>query len=352
MPKALKIIITVIIVVAVLIAGFFLFLTFREYKPAPVVSLSVPKKMHGDRMIEKEDRISIVTFNTGYAGLDASADFFMDGGKGVNPSGAGVIDENLHGIVDILEDLDADVYFLQEVDRGSRRSFYIDEMDFYTDSLGMPGIYAPNFRADFVPYPMPPIGKVESGLVTITSNDVNSASRLALPESFSWPVKTCNLKRCILELRLPIKGTDKELVLMNFHLEAYDDGEGKIAQINVLKEKLSEEYYKGNYVIAGGDFNQTVEGIDKYPIVDEENWVPGVMNDSDLPEHFEFAVSDNEPTCRSLAAPYSGNYQDTQVWVIDGFIVSDNIKIKKLETQATDFEYSDHQPVYMEFTFK
>ena len=34
--------------------------------------------------------------------------------------------------------------------------------------------------------------------------------------------------------RVPIEGTDRELVLVNLHLEAYDDGEGKIAQTRQL----------------------------------------------------------------------------------------------------------------------
>ncbi len=75
------------------------------------------------------------------------------------------------------------------------------------------------------PYPLPTIGKVESGLVTYSDYKVSETSRIALPESFKWPVKTCNLKRCMLETSIPIKGSDKELVLINFHLEAYDSGE-------------------------------------------------------------------------------------------------------------------------------
>ena len=70
----------------------------------------------------------------------------------------------------------------------------------------------------------------------------------------------------MLETRIPVDGSDKELVLINFHLEAYDSGEGKVAQMKQLSEKLQEEYAKGNYVIAGGDFNQTFEGMDTYPI--------------------------------------------------------------------------------------
>ena len=209
-----------------------------------------------------------------------------------------------------------------------------------------------NFKCDFVPYPLPPIGKVDSGLVTFSNYQVMEASRLSLPESFSWPIKTCNLKRCMLEARIPVEGTDKELVLINFHLEAYDSGEGKEAQSKILAEKLKEEYDKGNYVIAGGDFNQTFEGIDRYPINNEENWMPEILDLEDIPEGFSFAVADNAPTCRLLDGPYSGNYQDSQVYVLDGFIVSDNLEVLQVKTVDQDFRYSDHQPVYLETVLK
>lgn len=121
--------------------------------------------------------------------------------------------------------------------------------------------------------------------------------------------------------------------------------EGKIAQSRMLAEKLQEEYEKGNYVIAGGDFNQTFEGIDTYPILDTDNWTPGEIGEDDIPEGFSFAVSDNVPTCRLLNGPYSGNYEDSQVYVLDGFIVSDNLEILDIENIDTEFQYSDHQPV-------
>ncbi len=299
----------------------------------------------------------------------------------------------------VLTENPADVYFLQEVDKDSKRSFHIDETEYLKSSLNMEGLFAYNFKCDFVPYPLPPIEKVNSGIFTMTDLKVNSAARLALPESFSWPVKTCNLKRCMQETRIPLEGTDAELVLINFHLEAYDDGDGKIAQSKMLAEKLSKEYEAGNYVIAGGDFNQTFEGMDKYPITNDdgdgkiaqskmlaeklskeyeagnyviaggdfnqtfegmdkypitntENWVPGIIGQDTLPEHFSFAVDDTYPTCRLLNAPYTGSYETSQVYVIDGFIVSDNITVSDISVINTDFEYTDHQPVQMEISLK
>ena len=58
------------------------------------------------------------------------------------------------------------------------------------------------------------------------------------------------------------------------------------------------------------------------------------------------------PTCRLLNGPYSGNYDDSQVYVLDGFIVSDNLKIDQVENIDTQFEYTDHQPVKLNVTLK
>lgn len=343
--SALKSIIFIILGILGLFAIMLLILTIREYRPKANEKLEISD---GTKVLEQGDSFTVLTYNTGYAGLSCNEDFFMDGGSKVRPESKGLVEENLSGIASVLKDQYADCYFLQEVDRDSKRSYYIDEQEYYEEKLRITGMYACNFKCDYVPYPFPPIGKVDSGLVTLTDYSVSEAIRISLPESFSWPIKTCNLKRCLLEARIPIEGSKKELVLINFHLEAYDEGEGKLAQSKMLAQKLEEEYAKGNYVIAGGDFNQTFEGIEEYPLLSEENWVPDIMETKDIPEHFSFAVSDNVPTCRLLNIPYSGNYQESQVYVLDGYIVSDNLNVVKVETIDTGFRWADHQPVRLE----
>ena len=57
--------------------------------------------------------------------------------------------------------------------------------------------------------------------------------------------------------RIDVNETDKQLVIINLHLEAYDDGSAREKQMKVLKDIMVKEYEKGNYVIVGGDFNQT-----------------------------------------------------------------------------------------------
>ncbi|WP_028042887.1 endonuclease/exonuclease/phosphatase family protein, partial [Candidatus Stoquefichus massiliensis] len=331
--------------VVIIIVSVLAYYTIQEYRPDQIENIEV--KSEG-KLLNVNQTIKILSLNTGYAGLDKSQDFFMDGGNMVRPDSQEIINQNLIGITNILKTYQSDVYFLQEVDLNSKRSYNINQIEYYENQLGLTGLFARNFKVSYVPYPWPPIGKVESGIMTMSQLQISSASRISLPESFSWPIKTANLKRCMLETRIPIEDSDKELVLINFHLEAYDSGEGKIAQTRMLAEKLKAEYDKGNYVIAGGDFNQTFEGSKEYPIVDKEGWVPGIISKNDLPEHFDFAIGDQYPTCRLLNHPYTSDYETSQVYIIDGFIVSDNIEIKDVENINDDFKYTDHQPVQLE----
>jgi len=347
--KIFKVVGIILLVAVIALAAVLAYFTIREYRPDATEKVDISS---GTQVLNEGDSFSVLTFNTGYAALSRDEDFFMDGGSKVRPDSKKVVENNLSGITTIMQEQDVDFYFLQEVDRDAKRSYYIDELAYYEDALGLGGMYACNFKCDFVPYPFPPIGKVDAGLVTMTDYAVSDATRIALPESFKWPLKTCNLKRCMLETRIPIQGSDKELVLINFHLEAYDNGEGKIAQSKMLADKLQEEYEKGNYVIAGGDFNQTFKGMDTYPILDTENWAPGIIGTEDIPDSFYFAISNNVPSCRLLNGPYSGNYEDSQVYVIDGYIVSDNLELTSVENIDTDFAYSDHQPVRLEVTLK
>ena len=197
---------------------------------------------------------------------------------------------------------------------------------------------------------MPPIGRVNSGLLTTTVYDIDSAERISLPCPFNWPVSTANLKRCLLVSYLPISGTNSKLVIVNLHLEAYDDGEGKIAQTKQLREFIQSEYEKGNYVIAGGDFNQIFpNGLDKYPNTHKDLWEPGTISEDIMPEGWTLAYDLETPSCRLLNQPYDpSDTENTQHYVIDGFILSPNVELVAVNTLDEGFTYSDHNPVKLQ----
>ena len=324
-------------------------LTLTEYKPQESelkrneIPESAPKLSQGASL-------TVLSYNTGYAALGENADFFLDGGTSTRPGSKDTVLDNLAGITAEIKQSGADIVLLQEVDTGSKRSYNVNEAErFAAELAGMASSFALNYKSAYVPYPFPEtIGKVSSGLATFLKYPSQSSERVQLPVPFSWPMRCFNLKRCLLIDRIPIEGSKSELVVVNLHLEAYDSGEGKIAQTRRLYQLLEEESEKGNYVIVGGDFNQTFPGAVLFPAVKEGNWMPMVVEDT-LPAGCRFAVDGQTPTCRLLDEPLKGN-QNPQYYIIDGFIVSSNVIVDSVETVETGFVYSDHQPVKLAIT--
>jgi len=341
---ALKSIGIILLILVIGFAGLIAYLSVTEFKPAD----RQPAETAGEASASlPSDTVRVLTWNTGYAGLDADADFFMDGGREVRPTEEYYVGVNLDQMAVRMQEISADFYLLQELDRNSSRTYGIEQLKHYEEKMGLSSAFAYNYKCPFVPIPFPPLGRVESGVATLSGLAMEEAERVSLPCPFSWPVSAANLKRCLLVTRTPVEGTDKELVIVNLHLEAYDSGEGKIAQTKMLMDLLVEEYEKGNYVIAGGDFNQAFPGsLETYPIEQPELWMPGLLEESSLPEGWQFAWDTDSPTCRLLNEPY--NAETTQHYIIDGFIVSPNVEILSVETVEEEFFNSDHNPVLLE----
>ncbi len=328
--------------------------TVAEYRPASVEDIPYMSwKILSDNydILQKKytdkQTIRVATWNIGYAALSADQDFFLDGGTSIQPKDISIVEKNLEGIVDTIQKNPVDFWLFQEIDEDSKRSFNMDQRAYLREKTGMGSAYAYNFKVFYVPFPLPPIGKVEAGIGSYSIYDIENPQRISLPVPFSWPVSTANMKRCLLVTRLPFKSTGKELVLINLHLEAYDDGEGREAQTNMLIDIIMSEYEKGNYVIAGGDFNQSLSN--KYPRKGDY-WMPGVMDIEKISARNLTIVSDDSvPTARSLHAPFDEGQKDSwQYYLIDGFIVSPNIRVETVKTIDSGFQYSDHNPVVME----
>ena len=334
--------------VAIVAAGGIGYLTVTEYRPAYAEDAQRGNVLREGKLTGGQT-VRVLTLNTGYGGLDAGEDFFMDGGEGVRPSDAETVRQNMLGIEDLIRGADADFVMLQEVDTDSKRSYGYDQWRQYEfDLADYESRFALNYSCDYVPYPVTePIGRVHSGVATYSRYDITAATRYRLPCPFSWPVRIANLKRCLLVTRIPIDGSEQELVLVNLHLEAYDDGEGREAQTAMLLQLLQDEYAKGNYVIAGGDFNQSFpDGTDRYPIASGADWTPGTLGD--LPAGWRYAWDSAAPTCRLLNQPYSAGSSGTQFYVIDGFILSPNVEPVSVRTQDAEFAVTDHNPVVLE----
>lgn len=345
--KILKIAGIAIGAVLLLVIAFFFFAAATEYKPAAREDVDFTSSLD---VMEKES-FDIMTLNIGYAGLGEEMDFFMDGGEGVNPESEDRVRANLEGIKRALYLASPDFYFLQEIDKDSSRSYHIDETEYLLKEYASRA-YAQNYVCKWVPYPIAHmIGSVDSGIMTLSTHKMDSAERISLPNNQSWPKSMFMLKRCMLVNRIPLKDSDKQLVMVNFHLEAYDDDKTKTEQTKVVVDFLKQEYAKGNYVVAGGDFNQSFPGAEeKFPEIPGDMWRPGKIDPDMFPEGWEVCYNLDAPSCRSIDKPFTG-LDGHQLFCLDGFILSPNLKCDLIATINCNFMNTDHNPVYMRVSF-
>jgi exonuclease III len=331
---------------------FFVFVTVADYKPDLVETIDVMS--NADQKLSIGDTIKISTWNIGYAGLGDVEDFFMDDGKKSRPDEKATVEKYLEGILETIETIDTDITLLQEVDIYSKRSYYLNQLEKITSIKPNESYsFAKNYDVKFVPVPLPPLGRVKSGIATFSEYDLTESTRYAFEGNYSWPKSTVMLDRCFMVSTVGIEGTDEDLILINAHFSAYDDGSLRASQLAAIKEFMIKAYNEGNYVIIGGDWNQTFEFIDTdaFPIYKEGKfYLPSIIEDEWLEEGWQWAIDKKTPTYRLLNTEYVKG--KTQVGIIDGFLVSPNIEVKNYETLDLSFEDSDHNPVIVEFLLK
>lgn len=349
-----------------IILGYVTYLSANYYRIRDNQVLTIENNQTAD--ITLDTTYSISTFNIGFGAYDREFDFFMDSGvmaDGTVVSGTRAkaeskerVLENTNGAIDIIENLATDFVFLQEVDTDSTRSYFVNQYEMFQNALeGYSSSFASNFHTGYLIYPFNDhIGSIQSGIATFSKYEIAESVRRSFPVDESFVNKFFDLDRCFVVNRLNIEGSDKQLVLVNLHMSAYDEG-GVIRaqQLEMLKNFISAEYSKGNYVIAGGDWNHDIaDSLEYFPSQQQiPAWVQQITEE-DIPDGFSFAKTLNAPTCRAAEMPYTEGVNYTVV--IDGFLVSDNIQIETISNIDTingkdiSFLYSDHNAVKMSFT--
>ena len=324
-------------VFAVLIHG-----TVTDYQPDPVEDLP----LYQDASIKRIDRpeLTFLIWNLGYGGLGKESEFYFDangsqyfsGGKMVHVSKE-LVEKNNQGIYEFLSTTEADFYLLQEVDLSSKRSYFTNQFaELARRHESYEARFAINYKVGRVPIPiMEPwhaYGRTNSGLATYSRFAAKEASRYQLPGEYGWPVNIFQLDRCVAIHRYPTARQDKELVLMNIHHSAYDEGGAlKKQQMAFLKDLLISEYAKGNYVVVGGDWNQCPPGFDY------DHFMPGQTEgytqiniaEDYLAEDWNWAFDPEIPTNRKTHSAYKPG--TTFVTLIDFFLTSPNVQVLEVE---------------------
>jgi endonuclease/exonuclease/phosphatase family metal-dependent hydrolase len=343
--RAFKFLVKLVLLVAFALCVFLFYIYITDFKPGK--SELVPVSGRGIPINDTTLEFSFLSWNIGYAGLDSAMDFFYDGGTKTRTSKE-ITERNLKEINKILSiNPKPDFILLQEVDQDAARTYYIDEFQALAEGFKTyETAFVKNYDVKFVPMPLTdPMGKVIAGLATFSKYQPVESKRIALPGSFAFPTNLFMLDRCY-HLSKYNLGNATQLVIINTHNTAFDDGSQRLIQARELMELAINEFNKGNFVVIGGDFNTNpphfkpdafAKGYLGFALEPELTW--------EFPTGWTFSFDSLVPSNRDLSMNYKHGV--TKTTVIDFFITSPNIKITRVKTIDLDFKNSDHQPVIL-----
>ncbi len=341
-----------ILFVVLAFGAFLLYITLTDYQPDKVENL-MPENMPKAQPLQ-QDTFNLMTWNIGYAGLGAEMDFFYDGGKKVRPTKK-MVKKYLNGIEHFVRTNDTiNFWLIQEVDKDSHRSYSIDEVKQVTAAKkNSIGVFAKNYDCPFVPVPLyEPMGSVVAGQMTFSQFPFIDAQRYAYPLIAAWPNKLFLLDRCFILTRFPLKN-GKDLVILNTHNSAYVyDSLLRVKELNIMKNKMLEEYKKGNYIIAGGDWNANPPLYKPLGNYAGDRFVKTKvqMSTKTFPSTWKWAYDASAPTNRQNYKSFVRGENGTTC--IDYFVLSPNINVLNVKTIDLNFENSDHNPVYLKVALK
>lgn len=320
------------------VAGVLIYGTLTDFNPPSLIKIAPVSTARA----MPDSIVTLLTWNIGYTGQGAKADFFYDGGKQVRAQ-LEEVEAYRKGIADFLaSNADVDVFLIQEIDSLARRSYHLDQVNYFGDHLpGYTRAFATNYDVKFVPMPLlNPMGRVVSGLATYSRLPADGFERHSFDSQFRWPTRIFFLDRCFLSHRTPMPDGN-DLVVINTHCSAYDTSGVMVAdEIKKMVTFAHNEYLKGHYVVMGGDWNQCPPGYT--PIDPSGGHNEHVLSDDQLPSGWRWVADVTTPTNRKLNAPYSPQSYTT---VIDHFAVSPNLNVLAVKGIDQQFAWSDHQPV-------
>lgn len=361
MKNIMIVLLCIVLLVALLVGGYVLYVSLQYSRIADYTPLEINNPQ--EQVLQKDTEYTALTYNIGFGAYDPAFSFFMDEGvmadgtttKGISSRAASeaAAQANTQGAISQMQENAANFMLLQEVDEKADRSWNVNQVQEITTAFPeYSWSYASNFHTAYLAYPITdPIGKTESGLLTLSQFKNDSAVRRSYPVDQGFPTKFFDLDRCFEVNRFPVEGGG-ELVLINSHMSAYDEG-GLIReqQMKLITEVMKAEREKGNWVIVGGDFNHAFS--QPLDVIPSGQQIPAWVTEFDysaLPEGFRVVEADNLTTigtCRGSDIPYTKgvNYEV----VVDGFIVSDNVNATATNLDL-GYLYSDHNPVRMTFS--
>lgn len=322
--------------------GVFVFAN-RGTKPkaGPITPISAPTGL-----AEASDRLSVLTWNIGYASLGKDADLITDNGRSVRALCANEIGAAAEGIANWLATRSADVMCVQENAEAGFLTRKVPVRRIIDHALpNRQNLFWSDMKSVFVPR----ILKLNHGM------SVHSRIRLAqcraelLPQDKIYHLGVLKKHYGVLINRLKREDCAQDWVVMNIHLSAFDDGgRTRLSQVRRVIEIAQKAHETGDFVVIAGDWNMRLSATEFAHQTAKEDlfWVRDFPHDL-LPQGWRVVADKETPTVRTLSAAFQPDHSYTTI--VDGFVISPNVDLVQVSTAPMGFEWTDHHPVEAQF---
>lgn len=232
---------------------------------------------------------------------------------------------SLQTIADKINIVKPDILLLQEVDLNSKRSDYIDQLQWLLDNTYLNyAVYGAQWRSQFIP--SDGLGRMEEGNAILSRWKISDGKRIELGQRGDQDNLTRYFyERCSMVTgKIEIPGVDN-LYAVNIHASAFATDDTKHKHIIRFKEELDRIQNEGGRFVAGGDLNTLPPGSDTTDYC-MEDMCPGESyhHATDNPMHKE-----------------GSNYTPEVHW-LDGIYAAYQCAVPTQEYRLNQYRYFSH----------
>ena len=356
MKKIFKILAVILALVLLVVGIYVAYVLISYHRIEDNVALPIDNGV--DEVMSLDQTYTMTTYNIGFGAYSPDFSFFMDGGTESRAKSEESCRTLINGAADTIAALRADIMLFQEVDLDATRSHHIDQYKMLAQKFpGVDAVKAINYDSAYLFYPISePHGKSLASIVTMSDFNILDSVRRSLPISTSFS-KLLDLDRCFTVTKIETEN-GKSLYVYNIHMSAYGgNAQIRSAQVKMLFDDMEEKVKQGDYVICGGDFNHDLLGNSSELLnktaAGDFGWAQPFPKDvipADITMCTDYADENLVPTTRNDDKPYVKG--ETLVFIIDGFFISSNVEMVKVQNVDTGFAFSDHNPVLLQFKLK
>jgi endonuclease/exonuclease/phosphatase family metal-dependent hydrolase len=326
-----------VFVLAVTLFAFWASRSFHSKKYSPVINYSQFK----EKASPPGDILTVMTYNIGYA-------------SGLKNNQGNVLTrdelyDNLDRIVKTLKKNNTDILAVQEIDFHSKRSHYINQLEYLAHKLKFPYVsYVLNWDKKYVPYPVSlcfkkHFGHMESGQAVLSRFPIleNKCYFFIKPLNKPFWYKLFYIERAVQCVKIRLSPS-RTIDLYNVHLEAFHVNTRKTQMQQLLDIKVKNDFTSG-FIL--GDFNALPPDASKRnnfsdePEIDfrSDNTIKTMHEKSNLKEVMvdSFSFPSDNPTRR-----------------LDYVFFSEDFILQKGFIDGNAGTGSDHLPVISTFQIK